>query len=341
MTKKICKCSEEFDLQQTLTYFNPKESIVCNDSLVNLKKVVGSFVTDSDFSNLHELSERISAVYSYLGYDGRGKKVFNCGTYLEIAVNTSDYSDISVAKANFCKDRLCPQCNKRRSLKIYGQLSNILDHFPSGYGFLLCTLTIRNVSFNSLSDGIDCLISGWRKLMHSSKGKQFQKICKGSFRTLEITFNSDTGMWHPHIHVIVAVLDTYFNCRDYLSTSDLSCIWRDCAGLDYDPVVDMRRVKSCESGGVREVSKYCVKSNDLLVDDFDESSRRVAVLYRALRRRRLCGMTGLFKQLHHDLNLSDPEDDIVSDVPSTVNSVTSYLIVRLHWGAGAYHFELD
>lgn len=337
--KKICKRLESSS--KHLQTSSSIEIVKGKDLSVNDKKVITSFLEASGFGDLHLLSEKLSAVYSYLGYSSKGKKLYYCGSYLELLKNKHDSSDIKLKKANFCKDRLCPQCSKRRSLKIYGQLSNILDHFPSGYAFLLVTLTIRNVAFNSLQEGIDSLLSGWRKLMHSKYGKDFQRLCKGSFRTLEITFNPSTGMWHPHLHVIVAVSSSYFKHDSYLTTYKLSSIWRDCCGLDYDPVVDMRRVNIGDSGGINEVSKYCVKSNDLLVDDFNESCKRVEVLYRALRRRRLCGMTGIFKSLHHDLNLCDPEDDIDSDLPANVNDFTDYILVCMHWGAGAYHFDID
>ncbi|MBR2491251.1 MAG: protein rep [Ruminiclostridium sp.] len=61
----------------------------------------------------------LAASFERLGYPDRAKLVVECGTYLGI-LDTGEGAKI--VEANFCKQRLCPACNWRRSLKIYGAL---------------------------------------------------------------------------------------------------------------------------------------------------------------------------------------------------------------------------
>lgn len=86
-------------------------------------------------------SSVLGAVYSILDEPIRSQRVFECGSFLEFRVSESE-SNLQVA--NFCKDRLCPMCNWRRSLKIFGQVSQVMNQMDE-YDFLFLTLTVRIV----------------------------------------------------------------------------------------------------------------------------------------------------------------------------------------------------
>jgi hypothetical protein len=51
--------------------------------------------------------------------------------------------------------------------------------------------------------------------------------------------------------------------ESYISNSRWQFLWRRAARLDYNPVVDIRKVSDIGSG-VFEVSKYCLKSTDMV-----------------------------------------------------------------------------
>ena len=108
------------------------------------------------FEPKKQQSDYLSLVYQYLDMCRRAERVSTCGSVLEFGI----YPDKARLQfANFCKDRLCPMCNWRRSLKLYGQVSAVMDVLEEqGYQFLFLTLTIKNCSASDLPKTIDILL---------------------------------------------------------------------------------------------------------------------------------------------------------------------------------------
>ena len=178
--------------------------------------------------------------------------------------------------ANFCRDRLCPLCNWRRSLKVFGQVSKVMEAIEGeGYRYLFLTLTVRNVWGEELADAVQALYDGWRELYHhymagsyrtaekrlktdryvtrQRRGEKIkvkqEGIVAGTFRVLEVTVSDGkylpewAGSFHPHLHVILAVKPDYFKRGHYLDTSEWADIWRKACGLTYEPSVKIEAVR--------------------------------------------------------------------------------------------------
>ena len=277
----------------------------------------------------------LADVYDRLGLDGRMARVAECGSFLEFHV-TSDAKMLHAA--NFCKDRLCPMCNWRRSLKIFGQVSHVMDELErQQYRFLFLTLTIRNCASEDLPATVQVLYDGWRQLYH--KHKIFRRSIEGTFRSLEVTRNPKDGTYHPHLHVILAVRPDYFRCG-YIPQSEWSAMWRSCCKLDYQPVVDIRTIKPNDkglSGAVAEVAKYAVKSSDFLRGSPDDMARTAWDFLTALSGRRLCSFTGVFAKIRKQLALDDIESgDLINVDGNNLRDDVAYMIVRYRWAAGYY-----
>ena len=103
--------------------------------------------------------------------------------------------------------------------------------------WLLLTLTVRNCSGADLSATLDTIAKGWDRLC---KTQRYKRAVRGTMRAVEITYNRSTGQYHPHMHVLCAVLPSYYTSRDYIRQAQWSDMWRDAARLDYNPVVDVR-----------------------------------------------------------------------------------------------------
>lgn len=278
----------------------------------------------------------LSEVYSDMGLWPRSRRVADCGTYLEYHVTETEKR---LHLANFCKDRLCPLCNWRRSLKIFGQVSRIMDALEKDkYRFLFLTLTVRNCSASELQRTVDMLFSGWRYMYN--KSPVFRRSVCGSFRNLEITRNLKTEEFHPHFHVVLAVRPSYFT-RGYLTQAQWAELWRDSCDLDYNPIVDICAIvpegNKGISGAVAEVSKYAVKPVDFLRGIPEERAAYVSAFLSALSRRRLCSFTGCFSQMRKQLDLDDVESgDLVHVDGDDLRADVAYMVVRYAWRAGVY-----
>lgn len=278
-------------------------------------------------------SELLASVYHRLRLHGRAARVEQCGSFLEFSILQDGSRKLS--KANFCRDRLCSMCNWRRSLKLFSQVSRVMDELEKqGYQFIFLTLTVRNCLFDQLPETVQTLLDGWRFMYH--KAPAFRRAVEGSFRNLEITVNNGAGTYHPHLHLVLAVKPTYFVSRDYLSQRAWSDLWRSCCDLDYNPIVFIEKVTKY-SEGFKEICKYNVKGSDFLVGSPRMMEEHVRNFLAGLSGRRLCGFTGCFSQVRKALALDDIENgDLLVVDGEELRSDLVQMIVRYSWRCGVY-----
>lgn len=279
----------------------------------------------------------VSESFKRLGNFKRSSKIHECGSFLEF----KQYSDntLKLHLANFCKARLCPLCAWRRSLKIYGQLSQIMAEVQKmgDYAFLFLTLTVKNCGECELNDTINAMLKAYDKLF---KRKKIERIICGAYRALEITHNTDDksiafDTFHPHFHIILAVKKSYFKSRDYLNTEEIVKLWQECLGVEYAPVVDIRRIKEDKFKGIEhavaETAKYTVKDDDYICEDTNLMDKTIFVLDDALRNRRLISYRGIFKDAAEKLKLDDAIDGDLVHTGDDAELNEAYKIVRYCW----------
>jgi len=283
-------------------------------------------------------------------------RIINCAGYMEFR----RYADntMKLHTANFCKTRLCPTCNRRRSMKLFAQVSKIMDSIENDYEFLFLTLTCKNVSGANLNSQIDTLLSAFKALCLR---KQFKKVVRGWCRAFEVTYNWESQEYHPHFHVMLVVDKNYFKSDDYIQQDDFCLMWQSCLGVDYKPIVDIRTFTESEKGKgkeVAEVAKYTIKTSNIMANlqgitpfnqDIQDAARKltdkitdeiVFTLDAALRNRRLIGYGGIFKQKHKELNL---DEDLDGDLIRTTDEVNEheglmYEIEQYRWDIGLRNY---
>lgn len=272
-------------------------------------------------------------------------RVAECGTYLEFKKASAD-GNLKLKNANFCKDRLCPMCSWRRSLKIFGQVSKIMDKVTENknYRFLFLTLTVKNCEGDELSKEIDKLFKAFNLLF---KRKQINKSILGWFRALEVTHNINKNSksyntYHPHFHIILMVNSSYFKKKElYINQKEWVKMWQECLGIDYAPQVNIKAFKSNSkartSKSIAEVSKYTVKDVDYLLEDNEElTDESVYILNSALRNRRLVAFGKELRKVHKELNLDDVEEGnlINTDIDEELREDVEEIIEIYKWNVG-------
>ena len=264
----------------------------------------------------------LAEIYKLLGLDNKAFRVKYCSCQLVFKVS-NETGEKKLDSMMSCQVRLCPMCNWRRSLKIYGQTSKVMNKAleDKEYRFLFLTLTCENVEGKDLSKTIDKLFHAFKKL---SERKAFKQSVKGWFRALEVTHNLDRqsksyDTYHPHFHVILMVNKSYFDdSRLYITQEQWTSLWKSCLRVDYPPIVHITAfrtgTKKETAKSVAEAAKYTVKDTDYLIPRNKELSKEtVYVLDRALANRRLIAFGGELRRIHRELNLDDAVDgDLVN-----------------------------
>ena len=301
--------------------------------------------------------------YSYfrLGYKYKNSTLLNiaervgqCSSYLEFKINEDGTKKLH--KSSFCKNRLCSLCNWRRSKKIFHQVAKIVNEIDKlkEYDYIFLTFTSKNVTADNLNDEITNLLSAFMRMFHKQKGdKRIKAISKGYFRTLEVTYNKKDNTYNPHIHCIVVVDKNYFKSNNYIDQKkkEWSEIWKKYLKVDYLPIVWVERIKDkndtrTKKKGIKEVSKYSVKGNDVILKNKDGellkklTDNNVFNLHFALKGRRLIGMGGIFKELHKKLNLEDINKDDINliKLDDKEENILNYIIVKCKWSVGLFNY---
>ena len=280
----------------------------------------------------------------------RSSRMFDCGQFLTFAV--SEAKDMRLYRANFCRDRMCPACQQRRSRIIFHQVKNvcnsILAQNPT-YSFLLLTLTVPNVRIDELSSKISEMGKAWGKLV---KRVRFKRSIKGWFRTLEITYNSKTQTYHPHYHILLCVPSGYFK-KSYIKQAEWLELWRDVMKDEFITQVDIRKVKpnskradsTAISSACAEVGKYATKPSDYLkkVDSPDKyiaNAEIVTDLVKIIKGRKLIAYGGIM--LEHSVLLE--QEDVESDdidlikVGDEDEDFRAAYVQTFHWNIGLTNY---
>ena len=260
---------------------------------------------------LHGLYEKALIKDNDLITESRMKNLEECGNNLLFSVN--DKNEKRFKSAYFCRLRTCPMCNWRKSLKMFVQTNKIANKIleqNSSTRFLFITFTVKNCSADKLSQTIDMMNMGFKRLTDKSKGvkitEKFKSNMIGYIRAMEVTYNQEKDTYHPHIHCIFAVKAGYFKGNGYIKKSDWQYIWGECCKTEYEPIVKVQTIKNSTSKAVAEVAKYPVKIDDLVNYDNEEKSiQALTVLTKFLHKRRLITFGGNFAEARKLLNLED------------------------------------
>jgi len=316
---------------------------ITNKNRAYLPQVTGVFNLTNDITNDERLQDKfawrekkaktviLADTYNRIGYFRYADRVKSCACHLFFRVGDG----VQVFHETiFCQVRLCPMCQARRSLKVFNQVSKVMDACQAQHPDLqpiFLTLTVKNCSGDKLDETIRHIFDSWRKLI---RHRRFNNQIKGWFRALEVTYNKKTNSYHPHIHAILMVEKTYFHPsnKKYIDQPEWRRLWAVSARLDYDPRVDIRKVRKNRSNmskTVVEVAKYAVKDTDFVGND-----KVTKVFTDALYRKRLFAFGGVLHDTAKEINAEKPDDGNLVHIDDAVREDVATVIVRYSWSFG-------
>lgn len=247
---------------------------------------------------------------------------------------------------NFCRcNKFCPTCSWIYDCQTAADLLGRFAHMQrdrkaanlSPYRYLFLTLTVKNCPLGQLREQLREMSKGWQRFIQTKKFQQ--AITGGWFRGVEyLGDETDPGMAHPHFHVLLVVTSSFFT-KYYIKQAEWVQMWRDAMRIDYDPIVDIRRVKprlrkivdtagqfaervqSGASAAASEVCKYSVAPTQVeTMSDADFQT-----LYQQTLHGRVFAMGGKLKE-------TEPDPAEILDM-----EVWRYLGVEVwRWGQGQY-----
>lgn len=211
-----------------------------------------------------------------------------------------------------CRDRYCPMCCGQKAAYAKDQVEMYIRTLVAPR-FL--TLTLRN-NESDLKSRVSFLQERFSKLRNRAYWK---KNVTGGIWFLEVKRGKDSGLWHPHLHIL---LD-----GNYMEQKRLSELWEQVTFGS--PIIHISKVSDVEHAA-KYISKYVAKPamlGNMPVEDGAE-------MINALFRKRLCGTFGTAKAVtltppkvesENDWDYIGHYDDIVAKAPT--NSAARAVLV--------------
>lgn len=282
------------------------------------RKITDSTVEDIEkYTNKKLKNEVFSELIEGRISNNAHRSVQECGSYLLFGSNLVQKKD-KLLGANFCKNRFCPVCARRISIKIAEGINTTMSYLnkEKAQEFLFLTLTVPNCTAEQLNDTIKHINKSFDKMFRRAEVKN---SINGFIRKLEVTYQSEPiitkelyrrkkkyydhrglgigdkepnyNTYHPHFHVILSVDKSYLtNAKKYITKAKWLKLWQQATGDNSITQVDIKRVYTGDSNSIQEISKYSAKDSDYLI-----SQEVFDVFYHALKGKQLITYGGYFK----------------------------------------------
>lgn len=243
----------------------------------------------------------------------RLQDLVDCASQLEYLQDAE--GNKKLYKTYFCRVRLCPMCQWRRSLKLFSQVSKITDYINQqndDVRYLFITLTQKNCCGSELVQEINKINKSFSLLVDKTKRVQpatkFKKMLLGYIKSTEVTYNPKTKTYHPHLHCIFAVQGEYFNKANYINKNSWRAIWADLLKIDYLPQINVQAIKPArQQKAVAELAKYPAKVSSILNLPQAQAVQVVMDLTTLCYKRRFVAFGGIFKKTKALLKMQDVE----------------------------------
>jgi plasmid rolling circle replication initiator protein Rep len=241
-----------------------------------------------------------------VGFAARADRMQMCGELLA-GEYCPDCGKLHITRTQLCRDRVCPICTWRLSMKRYSNMVSIMQGLRDAYpeaAWQFVTLTAKNCSVDALSATIDEMGRAWNTI---ASRKTFKRRVAGWARALEVTYNETAHTVHPHFHVLLMWQEGMEPDEDFLPGAWMETVALTTARAAQDAQI-IHSKKDMEedpvSAAVLETYKYSVKSSDLEEMPLRFFKQTVT----ALRGRRLVAFGGKVKEYARRCELDDMDD---------------------------------
>lgn len=262
----------------------------------------------------------------------------NCGSWLQFLADKK-LEKHKLYQGNFCTNRFCPICSKKKAIKDAVELKVITEYVTKYLKrqYIFVTFTAPNVNGEHLSEEIKKYNKALDRLFKRDK---YQKIVKGYIRKLEVTYNNNKksksyGTYHPHFHVLISVNSSYFTDKKlYIKRDEWLKDWQDVMQDKTITQVDVRRLqtqsKNMLDKSILELTKYIAKDSNYL-----ENEEVFLNFYQGLKGKRQYAYGGDFKLAREKLKNGELEEYYFKD------ETEWYWLITNKWQGKIYSEEKE
>lgn len=256
---------------------SPQNVYVYNNTFcVESQEVEQTLDFHSELQRLHECNKKdLQLFFAGVGKNAKAERVKNCGNILTF----KHYRDIGITKldnASLCRERLCLNCNRLLSR----DNASVLMQATKGMSLKHIVFSVKNCKGEYLRNTIENMKKALKYLLRSKK-------VKGYYQSYEITYNSRTKEFHPHIHILVESESISIKAREL--NSSWAKAFNRFAGTDY-------KWLSCKCKEVTDNIKGCFELSKYITKPQDFNSETIPIFDEQLKGLHLHQSNGIFKE---------------------------------------------
>ena len=257
-------------------------------------------------------AEKMAEKMAKIGKHGRASRMSECAQIVAGGV-CRDCGSFHIERTYLCRDRFCPVCNWRLSMKRFANMYKIVCGLRAAYpeaAWQFVTLTTENCRPADLKATIDEMGRAWNAIAST---KKFKEKVMGWARSLEITYNKRDNTLHPHYHILTLWQEGEMP-DDYVIERWLRGVHRRTSAKAQDArvigwLVDENEEDDVLTESVLETYKYSVKDDEMA--EMPLATFRAAV--DGLAGRRMVALGGKVKEYAAKCKLDDMETTTEED----------------------------
>lgn len=265
-------------------------------------------------------------------YASRSARMLSCGDTIGAAYCPT-CGTYHVQHSHQCRDRLCPLCSWRLSIKRYYEMKEVLEYLRpqlESRRVAMLTLTVKNVKAAQLRACLVDMSKAWKRLQQS---KAYKSVW-GWARCMEITYNQKTKSFHPHMHILTIIDEGAESTATMMK--QLKAGWQAAARLPYSPIIDLREAYTKDKredviACAGEAFAYSIKPATTAAIPHTQIGSFAA----AISGHRLVSYGGAIKEARAALGMTDTEE--VEEHEKNICKCGNQLeYITLVWSAGGY-----
>lgn len=228
--------------------------------------------------------------------------------------NNKLYQDGQKLTSRYCNTRVCHICTRIRTAKL---MNGYVDQILELGDIEFVTLTVPNCTLADLDIVVDNILKQIFLIIKNLREKKGIKV--SGIRKIEITYNALTGLFHPHLHLLVDKNCGYFIVDEWLKRMPTS------KRIAQD-------VRSADRNSLSEMFKYTTK---IIVSRKGQMNVYLEPLNRILEclyKRRCFQPFGILKRVSEDVDELDGK--VYVDLPNNEGGITEWVWKDCDWVNG-------
>lgn len=228
--------------------------------------------------------------------------------------NNKIYQEGQKLTSRYCNTRVCNICSRIRTAKLMNGYVNQLLELDN---IEFVTLTVPNCTLDDLNDCVDNILKQIVLIIRNLREKKGLKI--SGIRKLEITYNTFTKTFHPHLHLLVNNNSGKLIVDQWLKRMPTAKI------IAQD-------VRKADTGALSEIFKYTTKMVVRTKGQLNFHLKPINAIMECLYKRRCFQPFGIVKMVNEDVD--DLDATVYPDLPDNGGGITEWIWKECDWVDG-------